>query len=62
MKTIKYTINYGGYVGTDEEYEIEVPDDATEEQIEDAIAEDYEEQIHWNCEWNRVTDDTEEED
>ena len=57
MKEIKFIINYGGYVGTDDEYYVEVDDDATEDEIEDAISEKYEELIHDNCYWERCEDE-----
>lgn len=50
---VKYRINYGGYLGAEDEYYVDVPDDATEEEIEDAIQEDFEEQIKDNCSWMR---------
>jgi hypothetical protein len=57
MREVKYRINYGGYLGAEDEYYIDVPDDATEEEIEDAIEEDFVEQIRDNCYWERVNDD-----
>lgn len=57
MKTVRFTINYGGFVGTDEEYRIKVADDATEDEINDAIEEMYEELIHDNCSWELSEED-----
>lgn len=57
--TVSYVINYGGFIGTDEEYTIEVPDDATEDEIDSMIQEDFEEQVVWNSSWERVNDDEE---
>ena len=51
MKIVKYSINWGGYVGADDEFEIEVEDDATQEDIESAVQDDYEMQITDNCRW-----------
>ena len=54
---VKYTINYGGYYGSEEEYEVEVDDNATTGEIEKAIEEDFEEQIHDNCNWELVDEE-----
>lgn len=56
--TVKYIINYGGYVGCDDEYEVDVPDDATQFDIEKAIAEDFEQQVLDNCSWEIEEADT----
>ena len=53
MKEVAFTINYGGYIGCEEEYTILVDDDATDEQIEDAIWDEFEERIRENCYWER---------
>lgn len=49
MKKVKFKINFGGYVGTDEEFSIEVEDDATREEIEDEVDKEYEDIIRDNC-------------
>jgi len=49
MKTITYSINYGGYIGTDEEYTIEVDDNATQDEIEDEVQAVFEEKVLDNC-------------
>lgn len=61
MKTITFTINYGGYLGADDEYTVEVDDNATQEEIEDAVEKEYEEQIRDNCSWE-ITEIKEDED
>ena len=60
--TVRYSIHWGGYVGVEDEYEIEVPDDADETDIEAAIEEDYEERLHDECYWERLENEEEEED
>ena len=62
MKKVSYIINYGGFVGAENEYTIIVDDDATEEEIESAIQDDFEEKILDDCYWERVEDDDEYED
>ena len=59
MKEIKYTIHWGGYIGAEDTFEVLVDDDADEFAIESAIEEDYEEQLHDGCYWERVDDDEE---
>lgn len=54
MKEIKYEINYGGFIGATEEVELLVEDDATEEEIDDLIRDDFEEHIRDNCYWERI--------
>lgn len=61
MKTVKFTINWGGYWNVDDEYEIEVDDDATRIEIEEAVEEKYEELIHDNCSWE-ITEVEEDDD
>ena len=51
---VKYKINYGGYIGADEEYFVDVEDDATDEEIEEAIQGDFEREIENNCYWERI--------
>lgn len=46
---VTYSINYGGYIGTDAEYQIEVPDDATEADIDALVSEDYRMKLEENC-------------
>lgn len=54
---VHYMINYGGFVGCEEEYSVEVEDDATQDEIEDAVQEDFSEQIYDNCSWTIINDD-----
>jgi len=51
--TVYYRIQYGGYVGCEDTFDIEVPDDATEEDIEIAIEEDFEQRVIENSCWER---------
>lgn len=51
MRRIHYTIQYGGYVGAEDDYYVDVPDDATEDEIRDAVQKDYEQQVLDNCCW-----------
>lgn len=46
---VKMVVHYGGYVGAEEEYEVKVDDDATEDEVQSACEERYEELIHENC-------------
>ena len=48
MRTLKSTVSLG-YVGADVEFEFEVPDDATEEEIDEACWESATEYI--DCYW-----------
>ena len=57
MKEITYSINYGGYIGCDDEYTIIVDDDATEDEIDSLIEDDFEEKIRENCCWERVSEE-----
>ena len=54
MKIVKYSINWGGYIGAEDEFEIEVEDDATQEEIEEAVQEDYDMQLSDNCYWEII--------
>ena len=49
MKTITMTINYGGFIGTDEEIEFEVEDNATEAEIMAEANSVFEQYIWDNC-------------
>jgi len=51
---IRYTINYGGFIGAEETYSVYVDEDATEDEIERAIEEDFQNRIMENCSWERV--------
>ena len=62
MKEITYTINYGGFIGCDEEYTIEVDDNATQDEIYSAIQDDFEMQIMDNCSWEIVEEEKDDED
>lgn len=53
-KTIKYVINYGGFVGCEEEIEFEIDANASSAEIEDAVQEDFEEKIRDNCSWEII--------
>lgn len=61
MKTISYVINYGGFIGAQEEYYVVVDDDATQDEIDSAIQDDFEEQIRYNCSWEIVEEEDEDE-
>ena len=54
MKEVRYTINWGGYCGVEDEYIIEVDDDATAEEIDRAVYEDYREQLEDNCSYEII--------
>lgn len=62
MKEVRFTINYGGFIGTDDEYSVYVDDDATPEEIEDAVEEEFLDLIRDNCSWELIEDDEDEED
>ena len=62
MKTIRFEIGYGGFYGATEEYTVEVDDNATQEEIEQAVDEKYEELIHDNCSLEIFGEDEEDED
>lgn len=59
MKTITYTINYGGFIGADEEYYIDVDDNATQNEIDSMIQDEFEELIKDNCSWEIVSEEDE---
>ena len=59
MKEIKFVVNFGGYVGTEEEHSIYVNDDATEFEIESAVQDEFEQIIMDNCSWEFAKDDEE---
>ena len=61
MKTITYSISYGGFIGTDEEYTIEVDDNATQDEIEDEVQTDFEEKVLDNCGWEIISIEEDEE-
>lgn len=60
MRTVTYRINYGGFIGAEEEYQIEVPDDATQDDIDICVDEDFQNKVLENCSCEIV--DIEEED
>ena len=62
MKTVRFLINYGGYVGADDEYEVQVDDDATQEEIEDEVIREFEDQIRDNCSWEILGEEDDEDD
>ena len=51
MRRIHFSINYGGFVGCDEDYYVDVEYDATEEEIADAVQEEFESIVLDNCSW-----------
>ena len=51
MRRIHFNIQYGGFVGTEEEYYVDVEDDATEDEIMDAVQAEFEEIVLDNCNW-----------
>lgn len=55
MKTITYSINYGDYIGADEEYVLEVDDNATQDEIEDEVQAVFEEKVLDNCRWKIIS-------
>lgn len=61
MKTITYSISYGGFIGADEEYTIEVDDDATQDEIENEVQTDFEEKVLDNCGWEIISIEEDEE-
>lgn len=61
-KTIRYRVNYGGYIGADDEYGVEVPADATEDEIDDIVEKDFEDQIRENCSYEILGEDGEDDD
>ena len=62
MKEVRFTINYGGFIGTDDEYSVYVDDDATPEEIEDAVEEEFLDVIRDNCSWKYIEDEEEEDE
>ena len=61
MKTITYSINYGGFIGADDEYIIEVDDDLTQDEIEEDVKAHFEERIFENCKWEIISIEEDEE-
>ena len=55
MKTITFNINYGGFVGADDEYVIEVDDNLTQDEIEDDVQAFFEEKVLDNCGWEIIS-------
>lgn len=51
MRRIHFNINYGGFVGTDDDAYVDVEDDATEDEIADAVQEEFENIVLDNCSW-----------
>jgi len=62
MKEIRFMINYGGYIGAEDEYSIYVDDDATPEEIEDAVEEEFLDLIRDNCRWEYIEDEEEDDE
>lgn len=62
MKIIRFEIGYGGFYGATEEYTVEVDDDATQEEIEQAVEEEYEELIRDNCYYEIIGEEDEDDD
>ena len=61
MKTVKAILNYGGYVGVDEEFEVEVADDATEDEIDAVLYEEFKQIVLDNCSYE-IEEQEEDED
>ena len=57
MKEVNFMINYGGYIGCDDEYSIYVDDNATEEEIENEIWKEFEEKVIENCSWELIEEE-----
>ena len=53
MMEIRYRINYGGFIGAEELYSVDVDEDATDDEIEQAIEEDFQNRVMENCYWER---------
>ena len=51
MRRIHFNINYGGFAGTDEDAYVDVEDDATPEEIDDAVQAEFESIVLDNCSW-----------
>lgn len=62
MKTIKFLVNFGGYIGCDEEYEVEVDDEATQFEIDMAVQDEFERIIADNCSWEILEEEEEKEE
>ena len=50
---IRYSINYGGFIGAEETYSVYVDEDATDDEIEQAIEDDFQNRVMENCSWER---------
>ena len=61
MARVKININYGGFIGADEEYYVDVPDDATQDEIESECQDFFEEQVLDNCGWEIISEDEDDE-
>ena len=57
MRTLKIQVNWGGYLNVEDEYEFEVEDDATNEEIAELADELYEEKLHENCSYEILDED-----
>lgn len=53
MMEIRYRINYGGFIGAEEIYSVYVDEDATDDEIEQAIEDDFQNRVMENCYWER---------
>ena len=50
---IRYTINYGGFIGAEQTYSVYVDEDATDDEIEQAIEDDFQNRVMEDCYWIR---------
>lgn len=48
---IEYTIHYGGFIGAEETYTVYVDEDDTDDEIEQAIEDDFQNRVMENCSW-----------
>lgn len=48
---IRYSINYGGFIGAEENHSVYVDEDATDDEIEQAIEDDFQNRVMENCSW-----------
>ena len=59
MKEIKFLVNFGGYLGAEDEYYVTVDDNATEAEIENEIENEFLEIIRDNCYWEIIEEEDE---
>ena len=62
MKYVDININFGGFIGADNSYIVEVPDEATKDEIDDICQDFFEEKIREECEWEIISYDDDEDD